>query len=121
MLQWHNCTMVAASSLCCQQHQQQEVDLYQYVWRLCVGSVDGYIDVSGFDEAIRAYAIHVLGLTFKRVPRHVVAEVRGQVVPLLWGALHNRGGTAPLLWGVLPRLAVSCGVVPGLEVACLHL
>lgn len=30
---------------------------------------------TGFEQAVQAYAIHVLSLTYKRVPRTVLAEV----------------------------------------------
>lgn len=31
--------------------------------------------ISGFEQAVQAYAVHVLSLTFERVPRSVLAEV----------------------------------------------
>lgn len=36
--------------------------------------------IAGFEQAIQAYAIHVLSLTYQRVPRSVLAEVSSSIL-----------------------------------------
>jgi len=45
-----------------------------------LGNLTTILAITGFEQAIQGYAIHVLSITYQRLPRSILAEVSGRTI-----------------------------------------